>query len=127
MKRVMIAALLLYSLLATRYSLTQIETTPPPPSAPHQPEIPTPVEKTLSNGIRVLVVEKHGLPLVTERLVIGSGAEADPPQLAGLADMTAFPGTRRRQPHRARQPASQGGITPAVRLPRTRPSVAAGS
>ena len=67
----------------------QIETTPPPPAAPRQPEIPTPVEKTLANGIRVLVVEKHGLPLVTERLVIATGGEADPPQLAGLADMTA--------------------------------------
>jgi zinc protease len=67
----------------------QVETTPPPPAAPRQPEIPTPVEKTLANGVRVLVVEKHGLPLVTERVVIRSGAEEDPPQLAGLADMTA--------------------------------------
>ena len=77
------------TLLLALALVAQVETTPPPPAAPRQPEIPTPVEKTLANGVRVLVVEKHGLPLVTERLVIRGGGEADPPQLAGLADMTA--------------------------------------
>jgi len=65
------------------------QTTPPAPSAPHQPHIPTPVEKTLANGLRVIVVETHNVPLVTARLVIKTGAEADPAGHAGLADTTA--------------------------------------
>ncbi|OLE98121.1 MAG: hypothetical protein AUG75_00170 [Cyanobacteria bacterium 13_1_20CM_4_61_6] len=51
--------------------------------------IPTPAESALPNGLRVIVVEKHGVPLVAARLLIESGAEADPSELSGLADMTA--------------------------------------
>jgi zinc protease len=65
------------------------QTTPPAPSAPHQPQIPTPVEKTLANGLRVIVVETHNVPLVSARLTIKTGAEADPAGHAGLADTTA--------------------------------------
>ncbi len=51
--------------------------------------MPTPVESTLPNGLHVVVVEKHGTPLVATRLLIKSGQEADPSDLPGLADMTA--------------------------------------
>jgi len=67
----------------------QVETTPPPPAAPREPVLPKPVEKTLENGLRVIVVEKKNVPLVEARILIETGAEADPPELAGLADMTA--------------------------------------
>ena len=67
----------------------QIETTPPPPAPPRQVHIPTPSESTLPNGLRVIVVEKHGVPLVAARLLVKSGEEADPSDLPGLADMTA--------------------------------------
>ena len=30
--------------------LAQVETTPPPPGPPRQPQLPTPVERTLKNG-----------------------------------------------------------------------------
>ncbi len=63
--------------------------TPPKPSEPHVATIPTPVEKTLSNGLRVIVVERKNVPLVTARLMIKSGGEVDPNNLAGAADMTA--------------------------------------
>jgi zinc protease len=63
--------------------------TPPPPTAPRPPVLPQPVEKTLPNGLRVIFVGRPGVPLVTSRLIVKSGGEFDPPQLAGLADMTA--------------------------------------
>src|SRR5258708_18993481 len=66
-----------------------VETTPPPPAAPREPQLPKPAEKTLANGLRVIVVPKPGVPIVASRLVIKTGAEADPADQAGLADVTA--------------------------------------
>ncbi|MGH9968674.1 MAG: M16 family metallopeptidase [Pyrinomonadaceae bacterium] len=43
----------------------------------------------LSNGLEVVIVEHHELPLVNMNLVIKSGAAADPQTRAGLASMTA--------------------------------------
>ncbi|MCA1816993.1 MAG: insulinase family protein [Acidobacteria bacterium] len=63
--------------------------TPPPPAAPHSVKFPVPVERTLANGLRVVVVERHTTPLAAARLVVRTGGEADPAQLSGLADMTA--------------------------------------
>ncbi|MEO6217106.1 MAG: pitrilysin family protein, partial [Sphingomonas sp.] len=51
--------------------------------------IPSPQEFTLANGLRVIVVEKHDLPLVTANLVATGGAAADPPRRAGLGSLTA--------------------------------------
>src|SRR6185295_16393763 len=65
------------------------QATPPPPSAPRSVQFPKPVEKTLANGLRVIVIERAGTPLVTTQLVIKKGAEVDPPELAGLGNMLA--------------------------------------
>jgi zinc protease len=62
---------------------------PPAPAAPRSVNVPKPVEKTLKNGLRVIVVESANMPLVTSGLVIKSGGEVDPAQMSGLADMTA--------------------------------------
>jgi zinc protease len=70
-------------------AFAQVETTPPPPAAPRQLQIPKPVEKTLANGLRVIVIEKKGVPLVVARLFIKNGGEADPANLPGLAETTA--------------------------------------
>src|SRR5262245_28899073 len=67
----------------------QTLTTPPAPSAPRSVEFPKPVEQTLPNGLRVIVVERHDSPLVAASLVIKNGGEVDPPELAGVADLTA--------------------------------------
>jgi len=73
---------------------------PPSPGPPRSVRFPTPVEKSLSNGLRVIVAPRpQGVPLVTALLLIKTGAEADPPTLGGLADMTAnllTKGTKRR-------------------------------
>jgi zinc protease len=84
-KRLIVIALLAFSAFAQ----VAEQTTPPAPSAPRQPHIPTPVEKTLANGLRIIVVETHNVPLVSARLVINTGGEADPAGHAGLADTTA--------------------------------------
>jgi zinc protease len=65
------------------------QATPPPPTAPHSVAFPKPVEKTLPNGLRVIVVQRTQMPLVTAQLLIKSGGEIDPPDLSGVADMTA--------------------------------------
>ena len=65
------------------------QTTPPLPSAPRDPKLPQPVEKTLDNGLRVIVVPKHDIPLVAARLMVKAGGAADPRGKAGLAQLTA--------------------------------------
>ena len=73
-------------------SLTSAQTpqaTPPPPATPRPVQFPKPVEKTLANGLRVIVIDRPGTPLVTAQLVIKNGGEVDPPELAGLGNMLA--------------------------------------
>jgi zinc protease len=65
------------------------QATPPPPAPPSSGTFPKPVEETLPNGLRVIVIERHESPLVSAQLLIKNGGEVDPPELAGLADMTA--------------------------------------
>jgi len=67
----------------------QPQATPPPPAAPRSVQFPRPVEKTLQNGLRVIVVERSNTPLVAAQLIIKNGGEVDPPELSGLANMTA--------------------------------------
>ncbi|MCU1347317.1 MAG: putative Zn-dependent peptidase [Acidobacteria bacterium] len=65
------------------------QTTPPAPAAPREANLPKPAEKTLPNGLRVIVVRKKGAPIVAAKLMVKTGGEADPADRAGLADMTA--------------------------------------
>jgi zinc protease len=58
----------------------------PPEVPPPKPiVIPAPDIQTLANGLQVVVVERHTLPLITLRLVVKSGAETDPADLPGTA------------------------------------------
>ncbi len=61
----------------------------PPVGKPVDPVLPAPVERTLANGLRVIVAKSTDLPLVTADLTIKSGAALDPAGLAGAASMTA--------------------------------------
>src|SRR5436190_22477593 len=61
---------------------------PPPPSAPHEVTFSQPKETKLANGLRVIVVERPGLPLLAAELLVRSGAEVDGKDLAGTASMT---------------------------------------
>jgi zinc protease len=87
--------LLAFVLFAFCFSLTPAvraqtpQATPPPPATPRSVQFPKPVEKTLANGLRVIVIDRPGTPLVTAQLVIKNGGEVDPPELAGLGNMLA--------------------------------------
>jgi zinc protease len=62
----------------------------PPTALPARPmEFPPFAEATLPNGLKVIVVEKHDLPLVNANLFIQTGAAADPAGKAGLASLMA--------------------------------------
>ena len=53
-------------------------------------KLPRPTELTLLNGLTVMVLEDHRLPLVTARLnILGAGALNDPADVPGLANITA--------------------------------------
>jgi zinc protease len=65
------------------------EVTPPPPAPPRPMQIRTPVEQKLANGMRIVVFEKHSVPLVSAQLLVQPGSEADPENQGGTADFTA--------------------------------------
>lgn len=84
------ASLLLVVLcLSVVVSAQTPQATPPPPAPPRSGTFPKPIEQTLPNGLRVIVIERRESPLVAAQLLIKNGGEIDPPELAGLADMTA--------------------------------------
>jgi zinc protease len=62
---------------------------PPPLGAAISPVLPKPAEKTLANGLRVIVARSSDLPLVTADLTVKAGAWTDPKGLSGTAGMTA--------------------------------------
>ena len=88
MKRRLIASALAALLLIPSLLVAQ-QQTPPPPAAPREAALPQPVEQTLENGLRVIVVTKRNVPLVAARLLVKTGAEAEPEAKGGLAQMTA--------------------------------------
>jgi zinc protease len=62
----------------------------PPPAPPRPVTLPTPTERRLPNGLRVIVVPKRGTGLVSVVLSVkGAGAAGDPADKAGLANFTA--------------------------------------
>ncbi len=69
--------------------------------------VPAAVEKTLANGLRVVVAAKPGLPLVSASLRIPAGASLDPKDKSGLASMTADLVTRGTKTRSATEIASQ--------------------
>jgi len=61
-----------------------------PPVGPERPfQIASRVERTLPNGLRLIVVRQTAVPKVSVLLTILSGYSSDPPELTGLANMTA--------------------------------------
>ncbi len=61
----------------------------PAVAAPIAAVLPSPVEKTLANGLRVIVAKSSDLPLITADLTVRGGASADPAGLAGASSLTA--------------------------------------
>lgn len=104
----------LATLLAVATTACASRTSAPPPSAPtpaqapprtqtsavditHPPELGPPptldlppiVTRKLGNGLSLMVVEQHELPVADFVMLVRTGGEADPSRLAGLASLTA--------------------------------------
>lgn len=127
LKEVRLAALVAASLLFAAFAFvsstgaqtasgttTVAQETPPPPAQPRSVNVPKPVERTLANGLRVIVIENHSTPLVGAQLLVKNGGEVDPANLSGLADMTAellTKGTKTRTaPQIAQEIEALGGV-----------------
>lgn len=87
----------------------------PPTAPPPAPYImPVPAQRVLPNGLRVVVIERHTLPVLTLRLVVEAGAEADPAALPGTAQLVSEVLTEGTASRSARQIAetidSMGGL-----------------
>jgi len=80
---------------------------PPGIGEPVQPVLPVPSEKTLANGLRVIVARSSDLPLVTADLTVKTGAWADPAGLSGATNMMAGMLTEGTKTRSAQQIASQ--------------------
>lgn len=62
----------------------------PPLVPPPLPVVmPEPAVRVLANGLKVVVLERHTLPLVTLTFSTPIGSEADPPSLPGMAQFAA--------------------------------------
>lgn len=62
---------------------------PPVLAAPPALALPPVVERTLPNGMRLLIVEHHELPIADFMLLVGTGGEADPADKPGVATLVA--------------------------------------
>jgi zinc protease len=61
----------------------------PPPAGVLRPyDFPTVEQFQLDNGLKVIVVQKHTLPVVEGRLIIDAGAMREPAAKSGLASLT---------------------------------------
>lgn len=62
----------------------------PPGPGPLRPYVFPKIEQfTLANGMKVVLVEKHTLPIIASRIILDAGSMRDPGSKAGLANITA--------------------------------------
>jgi zinc protease len=80
---------LILTVSASNFSINAQTETPPAPSAPKSVTVPAVKEQKLKNGLRLAVVERKNLPVVTMTMLIKSGASAESYNKAGLANLTA--------------------------------------
>jgi len=84
-------------------------------------KIPKPTEITVANGLTILVLEDHRLPLVTARLsILGAGALNDPADVPGLANVTATmlkEGTKTRSSKQIAEQSEELGATIGAQAP----------
>src|SRR5256714_1931179 len=62
---------------------------PPELGPPPRVSLPPIITRQLANGLRLMIVEQHELPLADFALVVGSGGTADPAGKTGVANLTA--------------------------------------
>jgi zinc protease len=107
------------TIVLTAAALTSAQTSERPPVGPERPfQLAPRLERTLPNGLRVIVTRQTSVPKVSVTLTIRSGYASDPPEVTGLAVMTADAvqeGTKTRSSREIRQQAfGMGGTISAV-------------
>src|SRR6266567_4888177 len=84
------AAILLASLVASQL-VAQVDRTKPPALGPAPAlHLPAMHAVTLPNGLTLAVVEMHKVPVVEVQVLVDAGAARDPTELPGLATFTAL-------------------------------------
>ena len=76
---------------------TPVEAVAPVPGDTAPPKLPDPkaltlpqvVERTLPNGLRLLIVEHHELPIADLVMIVHSGSEADPARKEGVTSLVS--------------------------------------
>jgi len=61
----------------------------PVPGPPPRPRVPRPERWVMENGLRVVAIQKRGIPQIVLRLVIPAGGAADPKEHPGTASLVA--------------------------------------
>lgn len=61
----------------------------PVPGPPPRPRVPRPVRWTMDNGLRVVAIQKRGVPQIVLRLAIPAGGASDPKEYPGTASLVA--------------------------------------
>jgi len=85
-----LAALCALSLAGSPLAAQEPQREAPPAPGPLRPfAIPRVQELRLPNGLRVVVVERHTLPVVAAQLLVDAGAIHEPQEKNGLAALTA--------------------------------------
>ena len=87
---------------------------PPPPPPPKPYKVPAPAVQKLPNGLTIMTIERHDLPFVTLRCVVKAGAEADPPDAPGTAQLVSSllnQGTSSRSAHQIAEIIDRAGGT----------------
>ena len=64
-------------------------TKPPELGPPPRVSLPPIVTRQLANGLKLMIVEQHELPLADFVLIVGSGGTSDPAGKTGVANLTA--------------------------------------
>ncbi|HXA08615.1 MAG TPA: pitrilysin family protein [Chthoniobacterales bacterium] len=87
MKTLILGVLLCLTTLPSAFAIGGVDA-PPAPSATHETKFATAKETRLDNGLRVIVTERPGLPLLAAQVLVRSGAEVDADGYAGTASLT---------------------------------------
>lgn len=83
------AATLLAAQSVTAQQGTFDRSKPPELGPPPRVALPPIITRQLPNGLKLLIVEQHELPLADFVLVVGSGSTADPKGKPGIANLTS--------------------------------------
>src|SRR5437762_14196967 len=90
MKQHVLVAFAAFGLIGTPLRSQVIDRTKPPElGPPPRVSLPPIVTRQLANGLKLLIVEQHELPLADFVLLVGSGGTADPAGKTGAANLTA--------------------------------------